>query len=210
MISVVLADDHSLIREGIKKVLVRQPDLEVVCEAGTAQEVLDFLAKRQANIIVMDINLPGMSGLDALKYVKKLAPAVHVLMLSMYPEDRFAIRALKAGAAGYLTKGSAAEELIAAIKKVSAGKRYVSAATAEMLAEELSAPGEKLPHETLSDREFQIFMMIVQGKSMKEVSRELVLSVNTVNTYRARILEKMKMSSVQDLMRYAFDNKLIE
>ncbi|MCE9599645.1 MAG: response regulator transcription factor [Spirochaetia bacterium] len=210
MISVVLADDHSLIREGIKKVLIRQPDLEVVCEAGTAQEVLDFLARSQAHIIVMDINLPGMSGLDALKFVKKLSPTVHVLMLSMYPEDRFAIRALKAGAAGYITKGSAAEELITAIKKVSAGKRYVSAATAEMLAEELSGPSEKLPHETLSDREFQIFMMIVQGKTMKEVSRELVLSVNTVNTYRARILEKMKMSSVQDLMRYAFDNKLIQ
>jgi len=210
MISVVLADDHALIREGIKKVLTRQPDLEVVYEAGTAQEVLDFLAKATANIIIMDINLPGMSGLDALKFVRKLSPTVQVLMLSMYPEDRFAIRALKAGAAGYLTKGTAADELIAAIKKVSGGKRYVSASTAEMLAEELGGPADRLPHETLSDREFQILMMIVQGKSVKGISRELVLSINTINTYRARILDKMNMVSVQDLMRYAFDNNLIQ
>jgi len=210
MISIVLADDHALIREGIKKVLTRQPDLEVVCEASNAQEVLDFLAKKPANLVVLDINLPGMSGLDSLKYIHKLAPTIHVLMLSMYPEDSFAVRALKAGAAGYVTKGSAADELISAIRKVASGKRYLSPAVAEMLAVELSGPGERMPHETLSDREFQILMMIVQGKTVKEISRELVLSINTVKTYRARILDKMNMSSVQELVRYAFDNKLLE
>lgn len=211
MIHVVLADDHALIREGIKKVLTREPDVEVVCEAANAQEVLDYLARRKTPaVIVLDINLPGMSGLDAVKYIHKLTPAAHVLMLSMYPEDRFAVRALKAGAAGYVTKGSAAEELLTAIRKVASGKRYLSPAVAEMLAAEISGPIEKLPHETLSDREFQILMMIVQGKTVKEVSRELVLSVNTVNTYRARILDKMNMSSVQELVRYAFDNKLLE
>ncbi|XDD52148.1 response regulator [Leptospira sp. WS92.C1] len=210
MISTLLADDHALIREGLKKVLAKEIDIDVVYEAENAQQVLDFLAKKEAQIIILDINLPGMSGLDALKYIHKLSPDVRVLMLSMYPEDRFAVRALKSGAAGYLTKSSAAEELVSAIRKIVSGQRYISSVTTEMLLKELLQPADKLSHETLSEREFQIMLMLIKGKSVKEISQELVLSLNTINTYRARILNKMNLKSIQELIRYAYDQKLLE
>lgn len=209
MIQLILADDHVLIREGIKKVLTKAENLHVTFEAGTAQEVLDYLEQNSVDLIVLDINLPGMSGLDAIKYIHRLSPQTKVLMLSMYSEDRFAIRALKAGAVGYLTKASAADELIDAINQVMAGGHYLTNETAQVLASSIG-DSDRLPHETLSEREFQIFRMIAVGKSVKEIAHDLVLSVNTINTYRARIMEKMKMNSTQDLVRYSFDNGLTE
>ncbi|AYV56801.1 DNA-binding response regulator [Leptospira kmetyi] len=210
MISIILADDHALIREGLKKVLSQENDIDVIYEAENAQQVLDFLVKNNANLLILDINLPGMSGLDALKYIQKLAPDLKVLMLSMYPEDRFAVRALKSGAAGYLTKSSAAEELVTAIRKIVLGNRYLSSAATEILLREISGSTDKLLHETLSEREFQVMLFLVQGKSVKEISQDLVLSLNTINTYRARVLNKMKVKTVQELIRYAYDQRLLE
>ncbi len=210
MIETILADDHVLIREGLKKILSTEDDIDIVCEAENGQQVLDFLVSRKAHIVILDINMPLLGGLDALKYIHKVSPNTRVLILSMYPEDRFAVRALKSGAAGYITKGSAGEELIAAIRKVVSGQRYVSPDTTEILVRELSKPIDRFPHEILSEREFQIMLMIAKGKTVKSISQELGLSVNTVNTYRARIFDKMNLNTSQELVRYAFDQRLIE
>ncbi|TGJ99491.1 DNA-binding response regulator [Leptospira semungkisensis] len=210
MISTLIADDHLLVREGLKKILSEESDIDIVCEAENGQQVLDFLNHHPVQIIILDINMPLMSGLDILKYIHKLSPDARVLILSMYPEDRFAVRALKAGASGYITKASAGEELIVAIRKVISGNRYVSPEATEILVRELARPSDKLSHETLSEREFQILMLLVKGKSVRVIAEDLALSVNTVNTYRSRILEKMNLKSTQELVRYAYDQNLLE
>ncbi|TGJ98416.1 DNA-binding response regulator [Leptospira langatensis] len=210
MISTLIADDHLLVREGLKKILSMESDIDIVYEAENGQQVLDFLNHQSVQIIILDINMPTMSGLDILKYIHKLSPDARVLILSMYPEDRFAVRALKAGASGYITKASAGEELIVAIRKVVSGNRYVSPEATEILVRELARPSDKLSHETLSEREFQILMLLVKGKSVRVIAEELALSVNTVNTYRSRILEKMNLKSTQELVRYAYDQNLLE
>ncbi|WP_367898868.1 response regulator [Leptospira sp. WS58.C1] len=210
MISTLIADDHLLIREGLRKILSEEEDIEIVYEAENGQQVLDYLAGRPVQVLILDINMPMMSGLDILKYVHKLSPDTRVLILSMYPEDRFAVRALKAGASGYITKASAGDELISAVRKVIEGARYISPEATEMLVRELSKPTDRLPHETLSEREFQILMLLVKGKNVRSISGDLGLSVNTVNTYRARIFEKMSLKSTQELVRYAYDHKLLE
>ncbi|TGL50830.1 DNA-binding response regulator [Leptospira wolffii] len=210
MIDTVLADDHVLIREGLKKILSVEEDIRIIHEAENGQEVLDFLESRSASILILDINMPSMGGLDVLKHIHKISPNTRVLVLSMYPEDRFAVRALKAGADGYITKGSAAEELIGAIRKVVSGQRYVSPDATEILVRELAKPTDRLPHELLSEREFQIMLMLAKGKSVRSIAEELTLSVNTVNTYRARIFDKMNLKTSQELVRYAFDQRLVE
>ncbi len=210
MINVLIADDHALIREGLKKILNGEPDMTVVGEASNVAELLTALKRLVVNIILLDITMPGESGLDALKELRQKYPHVPVLILSFHPEHRFAVRALKAGAAGYLTKESAAEEVVQAIRKVVGGGKYVSAALAEQLAAELDDAGGKLPHETLSDREFQVMRLIAAGKKNSEIAEELAVSVNTVNTYRMRIFEKMKMQSNVELSRYAVEHGLIE
>ncbi|TGL58436.1 response regulator [Leptospira sarikeiensis] len=210
MISTLIADDHLLIREGLKKILSDEEDIEIVYEAENGQQVLDYLSNQPVQVLILDINMPQMSGLDILKYVHKLSPDTRVLILSMYPEDRFAVRALKAGASGYITKASAGDELISAVRKVIDGNRYISPEATEMLVRELSKPTDRLPHETLSEREFQILMLLVKGRNVRGISEDLTLSVNTVNTYRARIFEKMNLKSTQELVRYAYDHKLLE
>ncbi|MFB5650575.1 response regulator [Leptospira wolffii] len=210
MIDTVLADDHVLIREGLKKILSVEEDIRIIHEAENGQEVLDFLESRSASILILDINMPSMGGLDVLKHIQRISPNTRVLVLSMYPEDRFAVRALKAGADGYITKGSAAEELIGAIRKVVSGQRYVSPDATEILVRELAKPTDRLPHELLSEREFQIMLMLAKGKSVRSIAEELTLSVNTVNTYRARIFDKMNLKTSQELVRYAFDQRLVE
>ncbi|EPG66550.1 response regulator transcription factor [Leptospira wolffii] len=210
MIDTVLADDHVLIREGLKKILSVEEDIRIIHEAENGQEVLDFLESRSASILILDINMPSMGGLDVLKHIHRISPNTRVLVLSMYPEDRFAVRALKAGADGYITKGSAAEELIGAIRKVVSGQRYVSPDATEILVRELAKPTDRLPHELLSEREFQIMLMLAKGKSVRSIAEELTLSVNTVNTYRARIFDKMNLKTSQELVRYAFDQRLVE
>jgi two-component system, NarL family, invasion response regulator UvrY len=210
MTNVVIADDHALIREGLKKILNSEPDMTVVGEANNVVELFKALERLDVNIVLLDITMPGESGLDALKELRQKYPHVPVLMLSFHPEHRFAVRALKAGAAGYLTKESAAEEVAQAIRKVIGGGKYVSATLAEQLATELDDASGKPLHETLSDREFQVMRLIAAGKKSSEIAAELAVSVNTVNTYRMRIFEKMKMQSNVELSRYAVDHGLIE
>ena len=210
MINVLIADDHALIREGLKKILNGEPDMTVGGEASNVAELFKSLEQLAVNIILLDITMPGESGLDALKELKQKYPHLPVLILSFHPEHRFAVRALKAGAAGYLTKASAADEVVQAIRKVVGGGKYVSAALAEELATELDPGSGKLPHETLSDREFQVMRLIADGKKSSEIAEELAVSVNTINTYRMRIFEKMKMQSNVELSRYAVDHGLIE
>ncbi|HEX9075238.1 MAG TPA: response regulator transcription factor [Anaerolineae bacterium] len=210
MINVLIADDHALIREGLKKILKNEPDMTLAGEAANVQELNDQLKKLAVDVVLLDISMPGESGLDALKDLKQQNSRLPILILSVHPEHRFAIRALKAGASGYITKESAVEELVQAIRKIVAGGKYVSLALAEQLATELEAGNAKPLHETLSDREFQVMRMIASGKKSSEIAEELSVSVSTVNTYRARIFEKMKMQSNVELTRYALENHLIE
>jgi two-component system invasion response regulator UvrY len=210
MINVLIADDHALIREGLKKILNGEPDMTVVGEANNVLELFKALERLVVNIVLLDITMPGESGLDALKELRQKYPHVPVLILSFHPEHRFAVRALKAGAAGYLTKESAAEEVVQAIRKVVSGGKYVSAALAEQLAAELDSASGKPLHATLSDREFQVMRLIATGKKSSEIAEELAVSVNTINTYRMRVFEKMKMQSNVELSRYAVEHGLIE
>ncbi|MCL4395930.1 MAG: response regulator transcription factor [Chloroflexi bacterium] len=210
MVNILIADDHELIREGLKKILKKEPDLEVLAEARNAQEVYAQVKSQPPDIVLLDISMPGISGLDVLTQLRQEHPKLPVLILSMHPEDRFAVRALKAGAAGYITKDSAVSELVQAIRKVVAGGKYVSLGLAEKLAVDLEKGSAGLAHEALSDREFQVMRMIAAGKRISEIAAELSLSTSAVNTYRTRILEKMKMERNVELTRYAIENHLIE
>lgn len=209
MTRILIADDHAIFREGLRQILEDVQDLAVVDEASRGHEVIEKVAKNDYDIILLDIAMPGMSGLDTLKLLKNQKPKMQVLILSMYPEDQYAVRAIKAGAAGYITKASASEELIEAIKKVSKGGRYISPSVAEKLLQDLEPePGRPL-HEKLSNREYQILCMIARGKTVGEIAVELFLSVKTVSTHRVHILEKMKMKSNAELTNYTLKNNLI-
>lgn len=207
MIRILVADDHPLVREGLKKVLIRQPDMKVVCEAGDSQELLLQLQQHDLDVVIMDLAMPGKSGLEVLKEVKERFPDLPVLILSMYPEERFAVRTIRAGAAGYLTKESAPQELVKAIRHIVQGRKYITPTVAERLASDDAT--KKPPHETLSDRELQILCLIASGKTVKEIANELSLSISSIRTYRSRILEKMNMRSDNDLTQYALRNQLI-
>lgn len=209
MIKVLIADDHTVVRQGLKQILADDPQLAVVGEAADGNEVLTALETLSVDALVLDITMPGRNGLDVLKEVKRKRPALPVLVLSMHPEDQFAIRILRAGAAGYITKESAPEELVGALRKVCSGGKYVSPQLAEKLAVFIGDETTRPPHEKLSDREFEVLRMLARGKTVTEVAEELLLSVKTVSTYRSRVLEKMKMTSNADLTRYALQNQLI-
>ncbi|WP_162426729.1 response regulator [Pontibacter pudoricolor] len=209
MIKLLIADDYVLIREGLKKVLKDEPNITVVAEAVNGAEVLNKLKKSQANFVVLDINMPVKSGLDVLLDMKRLYPNIPVLILSMYPEKTYALRSLKAGASGYLSKESAGDELVAAIQKIWNGNKYISASLAELLAETVVNNGKPdAAHEILSDREFQILCKIAEGESLKSIAENLSITLSTVNTYRNRIFEKMKFTSNTDLIRYCLENEL--
>jgi two-component system, NarL family, invasion response regulator UvrY len=210
MINVLIVDDHALIRAGVKKTLSGEPDMVLAGEANTIVELFKMLEHLVVNLILLDITLPGESGLDALKELRTKYPHLPVLILSFHPEHRFAVRALKAGAAGYITKESATEELVQAIRKIAAGGRYVSTGLAEQLAADLADETDKPIHTTLSNREYQVMRLLAAGLKSTEIAEQLAVSVNTVNTYRIRILEKMKMESNVELARYAVDHGLIE
>lgn len=210
MIRIVIADDHELIREGVKKILRGERDMRVVGEAANVGELLALVGQCEADVLVLDINLPGRSGLDALGELRGLQPGLSVVVLSMHPEDRFALRVLKAGAAAYVSKASAADELVAAVRQAASGGRYISPVVADLLARELENPKSAAPHEKLSARESQILSLIGAGKSTKQIAHELSISVNTVNTHRARILEKLGMRANAELIRYAIEHGLTE
>ncbi len=210
MINILIADDHFLVREGFKKLIKREVDMTVSAEAATGPEVLEKLAEEEIDVIVLDINMPGKSGLDLLKDLRDYYHHIKILILSMQPEDRFAIRLLKSGASGYITKESAPDELVKAIRKVYNGGKYISPTLAEKLAFDIDIDTEKPLHENLSDREFQIFELIGAGKSIAEIAKKLSLSQSTVHTYRTRVLEKMKMHSNAEIIHYAIKNKLVD
>jgi DNA-binding NarL/FixJ family response regulator len=210
MIKVFITDDHSLIREGFKKLLKDEMDINVVGEAGNAGDAMDYVLNNDLDVVILDLNLPDKSGLDLLKEIKVLKPGLKILILSMHPEDRFALRVLRAGASGYITKESAGEELVKAIRKVYNGGKYVSESLAEMLAFEVQGGTDKPIHEILSDREFQVLQLISSGKTLAEIADMLSLAVTTVSTYRSRILEKLNLHSNADLIHYAITNKLLD
>ncbi|OPX95996.1 MAG: Response regulator UvrY [Syntrophorhabdus sp. PtaU1.Bin002] len=209
MIRILVADDHTVVREGIKQILAGQEDMVVEDEAGNGQEVLQKVTKKTYDLILLDISMPGRSGLEILEELKVIQPKLPVLILSMHPEEQYAVRTLRAGAAGYLTKASAPQELISAIQKVSKGGKYVTASLAEKLAFELDAGAERPRHERLSNREYQVMLMLASGQSVTEVAEELCLSAKTISTYRTRILEKMDMKKNAELTLYAVKNNLI-
>jgi len=209
MIKILVADDHAIVREGLKQIVADTSDIVVAGEAVDGQEVLDQVRKKEWDLILLDISMPGRSGIDTLKDLKIEKPKLPVLVLSMYPEEQYAIRALKAGAAGYLTKESAPEELIEAIRKVSRGGKYVSPSLAESLASHLGTSAEKQPQETLSDREYQVMLMIASGKTVSEIANELSLSVKTISTNRVRALRKMGMKTNAEFTYYAIKQGLV-
>jgi DNA-binding NarL/FixJ family response regulator len=209
-IRVLVADDHVLFRRGLKMVLEDTPDMEVADEAGTGREALHKAINGDFDVLLLDISMPERSGFDILKDLKNLKPDLPVLMLTMHPEDKYAVRVLKAGASGYMTKKNAPDELVAAIRKVLEGGKYVSPSLAEKIAFELQEGSEKPLHELLSDREYQVMCLIATGKSMSDIAAELSLSINTVSTYRARILEKMRLKNTAELIHYAIANNLVE
>jgi DNA-binding NarL/FixJ family response regulator len=210
MIKILIADDHTIVREGLKQIVADKPDIVITDEASSGHEVLDKAFKNDYDVIVLDIMMPGMNGLDVLKQIKSHKPELPILILSMYPERQFAVRFMRAGAAGYLTKESASEELIAAIRMVSSGNKYITSTLAERLVSELETGQEKPPHERLSDREYQVMCMIASGKSLMQIAEQLFLSYYTVRTYRSRILEKMRMKLDTELTQYAIKNNLID
>ena len=208
-LKILLADDHAVVRSGLKGILAEGLERVVFGEARNTQEALVLLFKEKWDVVVLDITMPGRSGLEVLRQIKKSHPKLPVLVLSMHLESEFAVRVLKQGASGYITKESAPEELVGAIRKVLAGGRYVSAALAQTLAARLSSDEHKPLQELLSDREFSVLCLIASGKFVTEIALELSLSVKTISTYRARILEKMKMKNNAQLMRYAIDHHLV-
>jgi DNA-binding NarL/FixJ family response regulator len=210
MIRVLIADDHSVVRVGMRQILSGIKDIAVIDEAANATEVLEKVKKNDYSVVVLDIAMPGKSGLDALKEIKTERPKLPVLILSMYPEDQYAIRVLRAGATGYMTKDSAPDELVKAIRIVAEGKKYVSPTFAEILALNLDTDREKELHELLSDREYEVLCMIASGKTISEVAEILFLSVKTISTYRSRILEKMHLKNNAELTSYSLQNHLID
>lgn len=207
---ILIADDHAVVRQGLKQILAEAFKRASFGEAANSQEALERVRKDTWDIVILDLTMPGLSGLEVLKEIKQLHPKLPVLILSMHPEDQFAVRLLKAGAAGYMTKESAPEELVGAVKKAIAGGRYVSVALGEKMALLLAQDVQVAPHENLSDREFLVLRLIAAGKPVGLIARELSLSVKTVSTYRTRLLEKMNMSNNAELLRYAFQNNLVE
>jgi len=209
MIRILIADDHAVVRRGLKHIVSEQPDMTVAGEAENARQVLDLARTDKWDVIVLDINMPGRSGLEVLKELRREHPKLPVLVLSVHPEDQYGVRVLKAGAAGYLTKDSASDELVRAIRKVHRGGKYVSASLAEVLAFELETETDRPRHKSLSDREYQVMTMIASGKTVGEIGKELSLSVKTISTYRARVLGKMKMRTNAELTHYAIKNQLL-
>ena len=210
MLKILIADDHSIVRQGLRQIVTETQDMIVAGEASDGQELLNIMSKGDYDVVVLDITMPYINGMDALKELRTKWPKLPVLMLSIHPEEHYALRALKAGASGYLTKESAPDELVVAIRKVSRGGKYISPSLAEKLAFELEVGHEQAPHEALSDREYQVLCMIASGKTVMEIAQELTLSEKTISTYRSRILDKMSMKNNAELTYYAIKNQLVD
>jgi two-component system, NarL family, invasion response regulator UvrY len=209
-INIMIVDDHAILRAGLKQVLSEAGDIEVIAEAGTANDAIKQCRALDIDVLLLDISLPDRSGIEALQYIKKDNPHLAVLMLSMHREDQYALRALKAGASGYLCKQSASDELVDAVRTVAKGKKYISSAVAEILANQVSGDGDKALHEALSNREYETLMLIASGLSVGEIAEKLSLSVKTISMYRTRLLEKMQLKHNAELTHYAIKNNLVD
>jgi two-component system invasion response regulator UvrY len=211
MIRVLIVDDHPIFRQGLKQVLSDAADIAVTGEAGNGREALQLMRNQTYDVVTLDISIPDISGMDILKMILSEQPNLHILILSIYPEEQFAIRALKAGAAGYLTKNSVPDELVTAIRKIAVGSTYVTSSLAEKLTLDLQdRNGAKQLHELLSDREFEVFRLLGRGNTVSEIADRLRLSVKTISTHRAHILAKMRMDNNAQLIKYAVDHSLVE
>jgi DNA-binding NarL/FixJ family response regulator len=210
VIKAIVCDDHPIFREGLKKIVSQSLDLTIADEVSDGTKLMEKTKDHHYDVVILDISLPGASGLDVLKDLRRAGNKMPVLILSMHPEEQYAVRALRAGASGYVAKASVPEELLTAIRKVAAGGKYISPSLAEQLASELDGTVDKPPHEKLSDREFQVMRMIVSGRRVKEIAADLRLSPATVGTYRARILAKLGLQSNAELIHYTTENKLLE
>jgi DNA-binding NarL/FixJ family response regulator len=210
MIRVLLADDHTIVRAGLKEILGDTGDMTVAGEAGSGSEVLALVRERDYEVVVLDMSMPGRSGIELIKQLKSEKPKMRILVLSMHSEAQYAVRAVKAGASGYLTKDSAADQLVAAIRRIAAGGAFVSPETAERLALDFDRPADAPPHTLLSDREFQVFRLIVSGRSVTQIANDLALSVKTVSTHKTRVMEKMGLANQTELIHYAIRHKLLD
>lgn len=209
-IRILIADDHAIVRHGLRQILSELEDMVVTGEAKNGLQALQLVRQGEWDVVLLDVSMPDKNGIDTLKQLKKEYPKLPVLMLSMHPEEHYAIRALKAGASGYLTKQSAPEQLVTAIRQVASGKKYVSPSLAEELANAISDDSDKAPHEKLSDREYQTLCMIASGRTLSQIAAELKLSTKTVSVYRARLLEKMQLKNNAELTHYGLKNGLVE
>jgi two-component system invasion response regulator UvrY len=209
MLKILIADDHAVVRKGLRQILLEEYPSAQIGEVADAESLLSEIMKDDWNIVITDMNMPGRSGLDALTQIKQMAPQLPVLIMSMYPEDQYALRVLKAGASGYLGKDNIHDDIIKAIQSVQLGKKYITPAVAEKLANALGDDNRLQPHETLSDREFEVLKLLASGKAVSDIASQLSLSATTVSTYRSRIMEKMNMKTNAELTRYALEKKLI-
>jgi DNA-binding NarL/FixJ family response regulator len=210
MIRVAIADDHTIVREGLKQLLSASSDLEVVGEARDGHEALKIVRENDVDVLLVDLSMPGRSGMELIKLAKAEKPRLRVLVLSMHAEQQYAVRAIRAGASGYLTKDSATTQLVAAIRKVAGGGAFISAEVAEELARSAMPRGEGPPHSSLSDREYQVFQLLVSGKSVSDIGAQLNLSVKTVSTHKARLMEKLGLANQTELVHYAIKYKLVD
>jgi two-component system, NarL family, invasion response regulator UvrY len=209
-VRLLIADDHAVVRQGIRQILTDAPEVQVVAEAATGMEALELMRDADIDLVILDLSMPGLSGLDIVRQMKQDRPLVRILVLSVHPEEQYAVRVMKAGASGYLTKDSAPEELISAVRHIAAGHKYVTATLAERLALELDNASDKLPHQSLSDREYEVMLLVAEGLKVQEIADRLSLSVKTVSTYRTRLLQKMRMRNNADVVRYAVREGLVE
>jgi len=210
MIRIVIADDHTIVREGLKQLLGSAGDLQVVAEAADGHQALERVRSEDFDVLLLDMSMPGRSGIELIKQVHSEKPRLRILVLSMHEEQQYAVRAIRAGASGYLTKESASAQLVAAIRKVASGGAFISAEVAQQLALGAMPGAQGMPHESLSDREFQVFKMLAEGKSVSDIAERLTLSVKTVSTHKANVLEKMGMGTSAELVRYALTHKLLD
>lgn len=210
MIRIVIADDHEIVRAGLKQIISDDEDMEVLGESNNGENLIELVKKNDYDVVLLDLKMQGISGIDVIKHIKVIKPELPIIVLSMHAEDQYAVRTIKAGASGYLTKETAAENLVTAVRRVVGGGKYISPTLAETLADSIAGGGVELPHEKLADREFQVMCMIASGKTVSEIGSELFLSVKTISTYRQRILEKMNMKNNSELTHYAIKNNLLD
>ncbi len=209
MIRILITDDHAIVRQGLARILEKKQGMKIVAECDNGIDALNWLRGNDCDIALIDISMPGMNGIELLKRLREEKPKLPVLVISIYPEDQYAVRLIKAGAAGYLTKGCAPAIVIEAVCQIASGKKYISQTVAEMLANEFDSQDGKSPHESLSDREYQIFLLLAAAKTVSEIAESLALSSKTISTYRSRILEKMHLRNNAELMQYAVEKQLM-